>query len=99
MSKMDALRAMRERATPNERHELPARRAAPAARNAPEPAAAEKPPAEPIAADDLLCGHRNMGGAPARASRVTPPRVTATPDLGRQGEAASTYLVPTTLGA
>ena len=53
MSKMDALRAMRE-ARYAERATRAATPAAPprAARTAPEPAAA----------DDLLCGHRNMGG-------------------------------------
>ncbi len=50
MSKMDALRAMRE-----------ARYAEREARAA-IPAAPPRAPAEPIATDDLLCGHRNMGG-------------------------------------
>ena len=63
MSKMDALRAMREA-----RYEQRASRAATptaphrAARTAPEPAEVEQPPAEPVVADDVLCGHRNMGG-------------------------------------
>ena len=63
MGKMDALRAMRE-ARYAERVARSAITAAPprAARAAPERSAAEKPPAEPIATDDLLCGHRNMGG-------------------------------------
>ena len=63
MSKMDGLRAMRE-ARYAERAARAATPAAPprAARTAPEPAEAEKPPAEPVTADDLLCGHRNMGG-------------------------------------
>ena len=52
MSKMDALRAMRE-----------ARYAERAARApAPEPAADKQPPTAPVAADALPCGHRNMGG-------------------------------------
>jgi hypothetical protein len=63
MSKMDGLRAMRE-ARYAERAARAATPAAPptVARTAPQPATAEKPPAVPNAAADLLCGHRNMGG-------------------------------------
>ena len=63
MSKMDGLRAMRE-ARYAERAARAATPAAPprAARTAPETAEAAKRPGEPVAADDLRCGHRNMGG-------------------------------------
>ena len=63
MSKMDGLRAMREA-----RYEQRASRAATpatsprAVRTAPARVEEEQPPAEPAAADELLCGHRNMGG-------------------------------------
>ena len=63
MSKMDALRAMREaryaeRAARATTPTTPAR----APGKTPAPAAAEKPPAEPVTADAMSCGHRNMGG-------------------------------------
>ena len=63
MSKMDGLRAMRE-ARYAERAARAAAPAAPprAARAASRPAEAEKPPAEPVVADTVPCGHRNMGG-------------------------------------
>jgi hypothetical protein len=67
MSKMDALRAMRE--ARYEQAQARARKAAgaaprPAARTAPKPAAGAKAPAapEPPEPAEELCGHRNMSG-------------------------------------
>lgn len=67
MSKLDAVRAMRE-ARYAEAQTRAGSAAKPARRQAPKPAAesAPKPTAEaapqPAAADDDLCGHRNISG-------------------------------------
>lgn len=67
MSKMDALRAMREakyaanRASASSGVTQPARRATPVVKPSPTPAAssADEPP---VGTSDELCGHRNMSG-------------------------------------
>jgi hypothetical protein len=62
MSKMDALRAMREARYAERAARAPAPAPPPrTTRAAPRPAEAETPPV-PVAADTVPCGHRNMGG-------------------------------------
>ena len=62
MSKMDGLRAMREARYAERAARAPTPAAPPrAAKPAPVLAESEKPPVEPVA-DDLVCGHRNIGG-------------------------------------